>query len=78
MTTSEPIDPPVPDGARTRRRVPWWAVAAPLVMVVGVVALVVAAPGGSDEPAGAAPAPRFVDDTSVSGIDHSYTGGFDH
>ena len=78
MTTSEPIDPPVSDSARTRRRVPWWAVAAPLAIVVGVVALVVAAAGGTDEPAGAAPAPRFVDDTSVSGIDHSYTGGFDY
>ena len=78
MTTSEPIDPPVSAASRTRRRIPWWAVAAPVAVVVGVVAFVVAAPGGTDEPEGAAPAPRFVDDTSVSGVDHSYTGGFDH
>ena len=78
MTTSEPIVPPVSDGARTRRRVPWWAVAGPLAIVVGVIALVVSAQGGTDEPAGAAPAPRFVDDTSDSGVDHSYTGGFDY
>ena len=78
MTTSEPIDPPVSDAATPRRRVPWWTVVAPLAIVVGIVALAVAAQGGAEEPAGAAPAPRFVDDTPGSGVDHSYTGGFDH
>ncbi len=30
------------------------------------------------EPTTAAPAPRFVDDTPASGVDHAYTGGFDY
>jgi len=80
MTTSDPIAPPVSDGTTPRRRVPWWAVAVPVAIVLGVGALVFSSQGtnGSDDPPVAAPAPHFVDDTAGSGIAHSYTGDFDY
>ena len=80
MTNPDPIAPPASDDTTPRRRPVWWMLAAPIVLLVGVGALVVSAQGtdGSTEPTTAAPAPRFVDDTPASGVDHAYTGGFDY
>jgi hypothetical protein len=78
MTTSDPIAPAVSDDARRPRRLPWWAFVVVVAIVVGGLAFALTAQTNSEEPATAAPAPRFVDDTSTSGVDHSYTGDFDH
>ena len=45
-------------------------------VAVGLVALS-ARSGTADDPPAVAPPPRFVDDTAMSGVDHSYTGDFD-
>ena len=58
--------------ARTSRRRRWLTLGAALGSVIAVLP----ACGTSGASAGAAP--RFVDDTSVSGIDHRYTGGFEY
>ena len=78
MTTSDPIASPVADDAGRRRRVPGWAFVAAVAIAVGGLAFALTAGTDSEEPPGAAPAPRFVDDTPVSGVDHAYTGDFDY
>ena len=78
----DPPDPAARPHAPTREtHYVWWTVAAAAVTAVGVGVFVVAAPGAgtsNDLPAAAAPPPEFVDDTTGSGVDHSYTGDFDH
>ncbi len=82
MDSSEPITPAVHDDAgahrRTRRR--WWSAAAAAVVLItiGGGAVVISDTSTSEESSEADPAPRFVDDTATSGVDHSYTGDFDH
>ncbi len=77
MTSPNPIAPVAP--ARGRRRSIWWITATVVVVMVGIGALVaVAQGGGTDAPAAADPPPEYVDDTAGSGVDHSYTGDFDH
>jgi hypothetical protein len=81
MATSDPLTIPGPDEARTPTGRTWAIVAlAVTVVIVAAGAFVVSSQrtSGSDEPAGAAPAPSFVDETDVSGVVHSYTGGFDY
>ena len=78
MTTSDPIASPVVDDAGRRRRVPGWVFVAAGAIAVGGLAFALTAGTDSEEPPAAAPAPRFVDDTPVSGVDHAYTGGFDY
>jgi hypothetical protein len=80
MATSDPIAPTESDEATSQRRVPWWGVVATVVILLGVGGLVLSSQrtNGSDDVPRAAPAPRFVDDTVGSGVDHSYTGGFDY
>jgi hypothetical protein len=55
-------------------------VMAVVVIVVGAGAFVSSTRGssGSDDTTAASPPPSFVDDTEGSGIEHSYTGGFDY
>src|SRR5262249_10870700 len=55
-----------------RHRRPGWRL---LGAAVGSVIVVIPACGSG---ASARAAPRFVDDTSVSGVDHRYTGGFEY
>jgi hypothetical protein len=80
MTTPNPIASPVSADTNPRRHVPWWAVAAPAAILIGIGALLLSAqgPGSSEESPVAAPAPRFVDNTAASGVDHSYTGDFEY
>ncbi len=82
MTSPDPFTPAVSDtsGARRSRRRRRRAVAAgaALLIAIGGAAVVISDTGNSDDPPVAAPAPRFVDATPESGIEHSYTGGFDH
>ncbi len=51
----------------------WLGIGA-LAAVGGVAVIVVSREGGSSSAADAGQAPRFVDDTSQSGVDHSYEG----
>jgi enediyne biosynthesis protein E4 len=57
---------------RPRRRAGWVGLGAALGSVIALLP----ACGSSGSSAGAPP--RFVDDTSASGIDHRYTGGFEY
>jgi hypothetical protein len=78
MTAPDPIAQP-DSPARGRARYIWWIVASVVVALVGAGMLAVAAAGAdSDAPATAAGPPEFVDDTVGAGVDHSYTGDFDH
>jgi hypothetical protein len=52
----------------------WLGIVALVGVAVGVAAIVVSRDGGSSSAADAGVAPRFVDDTARSGIDHSYEG----
>lgn len=61
----------------TRSRSRWWAVGAVAVVAAAVVAVLVGRAGGPAT-SGAGAAPRFVDETSASGIDHRYEGGFSY
>jgi hypothetical protein len=79
MSTSDQIASPLADVSTAKRpRLRWVAGAVLLGVLCGGVVMVAAQrSSGTDEPAGAAPAPRFVDEASASGVDHSYTGDFD-
>ena len=56
----------------------WLAVGALVVVLVVIAALAVWRSGRSSSAADIGDAPRFVDDTSGSGIDHSYEGAYEH
>ena len=56
-----------------RRR--WWIAGAVVVAAaVAATVLVVSRNGGSSSAADTGEAPRFVDDTDLSGVEHSYEG----
>ena len=48
------------------------------IAVAGAVVVTTQGSGNSAEPEGAMAAPRFVDASDASGIDHAYTGDFDY
>ncbi len=56
----------------------WPAVGALVVALVLVAGLLVWRSGRSSSAADTGDAPRFVDDTSGSGVDHSYEGAYEH
>jgi hypothetical protein len=78
MTTSDQIAPTAADDAGRHRRVPWWAFVAAVGIAVGGLTFALTTGTDSEEPPAAAPAPRFVDETPISGVDHAYTGDFDY
>ncbi|HYN32113.1 MAG TPA: CRTAC1 family protein [Ilumatobacteraceae bacterium] len=73
-------EPVVPDPAThaRRSRSTWLAVGAVVVVLVTIGALAVWRSGSSSSAADTGDAPRFVDDTTGSGIDHSYEGAYEH
>ena len=56
----------------------WIAVGALVVVLAAVAALAVWRSGRSSSAADVGDPPRFVNDTSSSGIDHSYEGAYEH
>ena len=56
---------------------PWLVAVAAAAVVVAVVAVVMWRNVGSSPAAATGEAPLFVDDTGVSGIEHSYTGAYE-
>ncbi len=74
---SASADPDRP--TQTRHSRSRWLVVGALVVVLAAGAVVVAwRSGRSSSAADIGDAPRFVDDTSASGIDHSYEGAYEH
>jgi hypothetical protein len=56
----------------------WPAVGVLVVVLVAIGALAAWRSGGSSSATTTGDAPRFVDDTTGSGIDHSYEGAYEH
>ena len=54
-----------------------WLIAGAVLVAVAATGLVVSRNSGSSSAADTGEAPRFVDDTARSGIDHSYEGGYE-
>jgi hypothetical protein len=65
------------DGRRMRTPT-WLAVGVVTVALVGVGGVILSRSVESSPAPTVGEAPRFVDDTDESGVDHSYTGGSDH
>ena len=61
--------------SRSRR---WrWLIAGAVVVAVAATGLVVSRSGESSSAVDPGEAPRFVDDTALSGVDHSYEGAYE-
>ncbi len=67
-------------GSSRPRRMPSlrWVAGSILVVTVAAAGSALLRTGGSPATATAAAAPRFVDETNGSGIDHSYSGAFEY
>ena len=68
-------------GPSSPRRISTWrslAAGALVVALVAVAALALWSSSRSSSAADAGDAPKFVDDTATSGIEHSYAGGYDY
>ncbi len=77
--SDEPLVPAEDHATHARRsRSTWLVVGALVVALVGGAGLVVWRSGSSSSAAATGDAPRFVDDTTASGIDHSYDGAYEH
>jgi enediyne biosynthesis protein E4 len=78
MTVADPITPVEPNTGSKRGRRRWWIAGAAAVVILGAAAIVATTRSGSAATPTAADAPHYVDDTTTSGISHSYDGDFDY
>ena len=62
--------------AKSRRRSRRWLIAGAVVVAVATAGFVVSRNDRSSSAADTGEAPRFVDDTGLSGVDHSYEGEY--
>jgi hypothetical protein len=79
MSPPDPIASTVDAMPVPKRRLRRWGTVAVVLLVVGGGIVLVSArrTGGTEQPATAAPAPRFVNEAAAAGVDHAYTGDFD-
>jgi hypothetical protein len=76
--SDEPVIPVEDHSTQVRSSRSTWLAVGALVVVAMIGALLVWRNGQSSSAAATGDAPRFVDDTTGSGVDHSYEGAYEH